>query len=284
MHNQQTDLPHQKKDAVLAVSFGTSFPETRKLTIDRLEERLQQEGLLLLGSESRFYHAWTSGMILRKLRERDHLIIPTVAQAFEQMQQDGIRSVFVQPTHILPGVENDLMKEHALAFADHFEHITFGDPLLTTQQDHTSFIRLFMEAFHNIPADEVILLMGHGTPHFANTAYAALDYECKDLGFSNVYVVTVEAYPGMQNVLRQITAVYPPKQHPRIHLIPLMIVAGDHATNDMAGEADTSLKNILKSEGYEPVCHLHGLGEQPFIQDLFAEHLRRSIDTFCTLH
>lgn len=251
--------------AVLAVSFGTSFAETRQLTIDQIEKKIAHE------ISHPLYHAWTSKMILQKIRERDHLVIPNVAEAFLQMKQDGIRNVYVQPTHVLPGIENDRMEEDALRFRSDFETITFGNPLLTTTADHQNFIRLFMDNYRSIPSTDAILLMGHGTPHYVNTAYAALDYEFKDLGFPNVFVGTVEAYPDLHSVLNMLRN----SSYHHIHLMPLMIVAGDHANHDMAGNSPDSWQSILQANGYEVTCHLHGLGELPFVQDMLVEHLKR---------
>ena len=122
----------------------------------------------------------------------------------EQMITDGITEVIVQPTHVINGIENDLMKEDALAFKNHFERITFGDPLLTTQQDHVEIVNAICQEFSNLPADCALILMGHGTSHYANDVYAALDYRFKDLGFSNIHLATVEGYPTLENVTRMV--------------------------------------------------------------------------------
>lgn len=119
------------RKAILVVSFGTSFPDTCKKTIDVIEQRIGEHF-----SDYKIYRAWTSKMIMAKLLERDNIRINNVTEAMEQMITDGITEVIVQPTHVINGIENDLMKEDALAFKNHFERITFGDPLLTTQQDH----------------------------------------------------------------------------------------------------------------------------------------------------
>ena len=226
------------RKAILVVSFGTSFPDTCKKTIDVIEQRIGEHF-----SDYKIYRAWTSKMIMAKLLERDNIRINNVTEAMEQMIADGITEVIVQPTHVINGIENDLMKEDALAFKNRFERITFGDPLLTTQQDHVEIVNAICQEFSNLPADCALILMGHGTSHYANDVYAALDYRFKDLGFSN------------------------------IHLAPFMIVAGDHARNDMSGDDEDSWKNQFRAAGYDVECRMKGLGEYPAIQDMLIRHV-----------
>ena len=117
--------------------------------------------------------------------------------------------------------------------------------------------------------DEALILMGHGSDHFSNTVYAALDYMCKDLGFPHIHVGTVEAYPAPRDVLRHLEG----SPIRSLHLLPLMIVAGDHAKNDMAGDDPDSWKEQFRSAGYQVTCHLKGLGEFPQIRKIFLRHL-----------
>ena len=174
------------KKAILVVSFGTSVNETREKTIDCIEADIRKANL-----DASIYRAWTSKMIIRKLKNRDGVTIHTVKEAMEAMIRDGIKELIVQPTHIINGIENDLMKEDVLAYADHFDSIRFGTPLLTSTKDIEEAIRAFMEDWKDLPEKEALVLMGHGTTHYANTAYAALDYTFKDLGYSNVLIGTV---------------------------------------------------------------------------------------------
>ena len=257
---------HTKK-AILVVSFGTNVNETREKTIDRIEADIRNAN-----PDAAIYRAWTSKMIIRKLKERDGVTIHTVKEAMEAMIQDGIRELIVQPTHIINGIENDLMKEDVLAYAGHFDSIRFGTPLLTSTDDIENAIHAFMEDWKGLPENEVLVLMGHGTTHYANTAYAALDYTFKDLGYSNVVIGTVEAYPSVPSILRSLDALHPEK----VHLAPFMIVAGDHATNDMAGEEEDSWKNQFEAAGYPVECHLKGLGEYPGIRKIFLKHIEES--------
>lgn len=253
------------KKAILAVSFGTSHDDTRKVTIDAIEDSMRQAF-----PEYPVYRAWTSKMIIRKLKNRDNLIIPTVKEAMEQMMSDGITDVLVQPTHVINGIENDLMKEDALTYRDSFHSISFGAPLLTTEDDSHKVIAAIAEEFSHITKDQALVFMGHGTTHFANSIYAALDYTFKDKGYPNFFLGTVEAYPSMESLKKMLKA-YHPKE---VVLAPFMIVAGDHAKNDMAGDDPESWYSQFKDEGYEVKAVLKGLGEYEGIRRLFIDHIR----------
>lgn len=255
----------ETKKAILAVSFGTSHEDTRKVTIDAIEDSMRQAF-----PEYPVYRAWTSKMIIRKLKNRDNIIVPTVKEAMEQMAADGITDVLVQPTHVINGIENDRMKEDALSFRDSFHSISFGDPLLTTEDDSHKVIAAIAREFSHITKDQALVFMGHGTTHFANSIYAALDYTFKDKGYHNFFLGTVEAYPSMESLKKMVKA-YRPKE---VVLAPFMIVAGDHAKNDMAGDYPESWYSQFKDEGYEVKTVLKGLGEYEGIRSLFIDHIR----------
>ena len=133
----------------------------------------------------------------------------------------------------------------------------FFDPLLTTQQDHVEIVNAICQEFSNLPEDCALILMGHGTSHYANDVYAALDYRFKDLGFSNIPLATVEGYPTLENVTRMVKE----QGAKKVILTPFMIVAGDHARNDMSGEDEDSWKNQFLAAGYDVECRMKGLGE-----------------------
>lgn len=255
----------QTKKAILAVSFGTSHEDTRKVTIDAIEDSMREAF-----PDYPVYRAWTSKMIIRKLKNRDNIIVPTVREAMEQMISDGISDVLVQPTHVINGIENDLMKEDALSYRDSFHSISFGDPLLTTEEDSHKVIAAIAEEFSDITEKQALVFMGHGTTHFANSIYAALDYTFKDKGYHNFFLGTVEAYPSMESLKKMVKA-YQPEE---VVLAPFMIVAGDHAKNDMAGDDPESWYSQFKDEGYEVKAVLKGLGEYKGIRRLFIDHIR----------
>ncbi len=255
----------QTKKAILAVSFGTSHEDTRKVTIDAIEDSMREAF-----PDYPVYRAWTSKMIIRKLKNRDNIIVATVREAMEQMISDGITDVLVQPTHVINGIENDLMKEDALSYRDSFHSISFGDPLLTTEEDSHKVIAAIAEEFSNITKKQALVFMGHGTTHFANSIYAALDYTFKDKGYHNFFLGTVGAYPSMESLKKMVKA-YQPEE---VVLAPFMIVAGDHAKNDMAGDDPESWYSQFKDEGYEVKAVLKGLGEYKGIRRLFIDHIR----------
>lgn len=256
------------KKAILVVSFGTSYNETRKATIDAIEE-----DIAAAYPDYQVYRAWTSKMILAKLKRRDGIHYDNVKEAFQRMIADGITDVIVQPTHVINGIENDIMTEEALAFSSHFSTIHFGTPLLTSMEDNNYLIEAIHHEFSDLEEDEVLVLMGHGTTHYANAIYAALDYTFKDKGYPNIFLGTVEAYPSMDSLLHMVKE-YSPR---RVVLAPFMIVAGDHATNDMAGDDPDSWRSQFEAAGFPVKCVLKGLGEYPDIRKLFLSHIEEAI-------
>lgn len=260
-------MSEDKKNAVLVVSFGTSYEETRKVTIDAIEASIAQAF-----PEHKIYRAWTSKMILKKLKTRDNIHINNVTEAMAEMEKDGIQHVIVQPTHVINGIENDLMIEDALAFKDKFQSISFGNALLTTEEDNRRVIEAIHEEFKGLPENHALVLMGHGTTHHANSIYAALDYTMKDMGYSNFFMGTVEAYPSMDTIIKKIQSFHPEK----VHLAPFMIVAGDHARNDMAGDDPDSWYSQFKKAGFQVEPCIKGLGEYPGIREILVQHAKEA--------
>ncbi len=253
--------------AILVVSFGTSYADTCAVTIGQIEKDIQAAY-----PQYRVYRAWTSGMIRRKLQKRDGIRIFDVKEAMKQMKEDGIRKVVVQPTHVLNGIENDLMTSDAMAYQEEFEQIVVGAPLLTFAEDNEKVIKAVVRELH--PADdEALVLMGHGTEHFSNAIYAALDYQFKDLGYPNIFMGTVEAYPTIQSLIKAVKACSPR----RVLLAPFMIVAGDHANNDLAGDDEDSWKTRFEQEGFAVECILRGLGEYREIRELLLAHTEAAV-------
>lgn len=260
----------ETKKAILAVSFGTSHNDTREKTIDAIEQDMQRAF-----PHYPLYRAWTSKMIIKKVNSRDNVHINTVKEAMEAMRSDGITHVLVQPTHVINGIENELMKEDALCYREYFHSISFGTPLLTSEQDSLQVMQAITEEFSHLKKEEVLVLMGHGTTHYANAIYAALDYTFKDKGYKNIFLGTVEAYPTMESLMKMVNAYNPSK----VILAPFMIVAGDHAKNDMAGDKPESWYNQFRAEGYEVEAVVKGLGEYPGIRRILVEHLKRLEDS-----
>ena len=253
-------------NAILAVSFGTSHADTREKTIDRIEEDIRKAY-----PDDKVYRAWTSKMIIKKIWNRDGVKIFNVKEAMEQMKADGITNVLVQPTHVINGIENDLMQEDVKAYADAFESISFGTPLLTTEEDNIRVVKAVAEDLQ--PGKEnALVLMGHGTSHYANSVYAALDYRFKDMGYDNIFLGTVEAYPSLVSLMKQVHAYHPKK----VILAPFMIVAGDHAKNDLSSEEEDSWRSQFEKEGFQVECLLKGLGENETIRQIFIDHIEEA--------
>ena len=262
-------MNQSKKQAILVVSFGTSYNATRKVTIDAIEGDIAKAY-----PEYQIYRAWTSKMIIAKLKKRDQTHIFTVKEAMEKMAEDGITDVIVQPTHVINGIENDQMKEDALSCRSQFHSIRFGAPLLTTEEDNRAVIQAIAQEFSELQEDEVLVFMGHGTTHYANSVYAALDYMFKDLGHKNIFLRTVEAYPSMQSLLRMVKE-YSPK---KVILAPFMIVAGDHARNDLAGDDPESWLCQFQECGFEVMPVLKGLGQYSAVRQMFIDHIREALE------
>lgn len=254
-----------QKTGILAVSFGTSYRDALTKNIEAIETDL---GNAFPGCELR--RAFTSGMIIRKLKNRDGLSVYTVEEALESFARDGITDLIVQPTHIINGIENDNMLAVLSSFRDRFHSIRVGAPLLSSTKDYHALIDSITEEFPDLKSDEFLVFMGHGTEHHANAVYPALDYMLKAAGYKNIYIGTVEGYPDL-TLVKELVRKEAPK---KILLAPLMVVAGDHASNDMAGDEEDSWKSEFEREGYQVSCVLKGLGEYASIRKLFIEHAK----------
>lgn len=268
--------------AILVVSFGTSYEDARKATIERIENDITASF-----PEYRIYRAWTSRVILSILKKRDNISIFNVEEAMEQMFTDGITDIIVQPTHILDGIENHTMKEQVLSYKDRFRSISFGTPLLSDQKDAETIVQAIGDRFQELDVNTALVLMGHGTSHQANSVYEELDQLFKDMGYPNIFLGTVEAKPSIQELLHEIRN-YDAGTDPEVSqnnrasvekvvLAPFMIVAGDHAHNDMAGSHPDSWASRFQRAGYEAESVLKGLGAYQQVRKLFVRHVEEAI-------
>ncbi|MDR3343307.1 MAG: sirohydrochlorin cobaltochelatase [Treponema sp.] len=252
------------KPVILAVSFGTSFNDSREKTIGAIEKALA-------GAYPQYEvrRAFTSQIIIDRINQRDGEKIDNVQEAMTRLKKDGVQSVVVQPTHIMEGFEYDDLIKEIKPFEGDFKEIKYGLPLLNSDKDFNDVIDIITASTNQYADnDTTIVFMGHGTEHPANKAYSKLDEMLKARGFSHYYIGTVEATPSLDDII----TVLGDAPVTRIVLEPLMIVAGDHANNDMAGSEDDSWKSILESKGYEVITILKGLGEEPGIQQMFIRH------------
>lgn len=250
------------KKGILVVSFGTSHLDTMGKTIEVIEKEMEERF-----QECNVYRAFTSGMIIRKLKRTEGISVDTAPEALSRMASDGIEEVIIQPTHIINGIENDRMMEDLMEHMSLFKRIRVGKPLLSSVEDYKKAIHAVM-AETELDDGEMLVLMGHGTDHHANSAYPTLEYTFHALGYSQVLVGTVESFPELKNVMAKLKIAGKKK----VALMPFMLVAGDHAKNDMAGEED-SWKSQLEEEGYEVRVIMKGLGEFRGIRQIFVEHI-----------
>lgn len=250
------------KKAVLVVSFGTSYHETRAKTIDVVEDRIKNAL-----KDYDFYRAFTSNMIIKKLKNRDGIEIENPVQALTRLSEEGYKEVVVQTLHIICGEEYNKLKDQVKEFEPKFEKLTLGRPLLTTIEDYKDTVEAIKGDLPKLNNREAIVFMGHGTNHESHSAYPAIEYFMRDKDI-NAYVGTVEGYPEIQHVIKKIKD----GNIEKVYLMPFMLVAGDHAINDMASDEEDSWKSILDSEGLKVEVILKGLGEYLGIQEKFMRH------------
>ena len=269
----------ESKPAILVVSFGTSVPEARQ-AIDSLVGAAKKE---FPSYEVRL--AFTSNIIRRKIARETGTVIANPVQALAALNDEGFSEVYVMPTHMIPGEEYDEIANVVDAFGQlegkyGFETLELGRPFLDGVDDCEGMADVLLERFKAQLADKetAIVLMGHGTPeHFANAMYSQLQLALDTKAYGKFFVGTVEAAPKIEDVIARL------KRHPevkRLVLSPLMIVAGDHAHNDLAGPDDEeSWLNVLKAEGYSDVStYLVGLGEDENIRREFVRKISELMD------
>ncbi|MDR1620591.1 MAG: sirohydrochlorin cobaltochelatase [Clostridiales bacterium] len=264
---EEPEEPSEKK-ALLAVSFGTSYDDNRDLSIGAIETALQAAF-----PDHDVRRAFTSRIIIDILAERG-LVIDDITEAMERLVADGVTDVIIQPTHVMRGYEYDDVMAQITPYAASFTSFKVGAPLLTADEDYAGVAAILADetAGYN-EEDAAIVFMGHGTHHEANAAYAKLQDVLTDAGHTNYFIGTVEGTPEIHELLPLIEDTGTKK----IVLLPLMIVAGDHANNDMAGDEEGSWKTILEAKGFEVECVLKGLGQYKGVQDLIVGHAQQAI-------
>ena len=255
---------------LLVVSFGTSYNDSRRLTIGAIEAAMAEAF-----PDWSVRRAFTSQIIIDHVASRDGVAIDNMTQALDRAVENGVKTLVVQPTHLMNGLEYEEMMNTLAEYSDAFASISVGQPLLTDDGD----FQAVMEAITAATAvyDDgrtAICFMGHGTEHGANGVYARLQELLADSGYANYYIGTVEAEPTLEDLVAAVGQ----GDYARVVLLPLMVVAGDHANNDMAGDEDGSWKLAFEDAGYQVECVLTGLGELEAIQTLFTAHAQAAMD------
>lgn len=258
--------------AILVVSFGTSYNDSRDITIGAIEEAIADAF-----PDYEVRRAFTSQIIIDKLKERDGLEIDNVEEALDRAAKDGISNLIVQTTHLMDGYEYTDLANALEDYEDKFDQIVLGKPLLSDDADFDAVVKAITEKTADYDDGETaVCFMGHGTEADSNSVYPKLQDKLKEAGFENYYIGTVEAEPGLEDVL---SALKEKGTYKKVVLEPLMVVAGDHANNDMAGDEEDSWKTVIEGEGYEVECILEGLGQVPAIQEIYVEHARAAAES-----
>ncbi len=255
------------KKALLVISFGTTYHDTRAKTIAAIEQELNRRL-----PDYDLFRSFTSRMVIAKLK-KNNIEIETPTEALQRIKSMGYDQVLCQMTHVISGFEYEKALAEISSFQGKFARLAVGRPLLAADSD---FILTAKAVINNTPKlkdNEALLLMGHGSEHSSNQAYTILNNTFQQLGYENIFVGTVEGYPEIADVLKVLD-----QSLQKIYLMPLMIVAGDHAHNDLAGEDEDSWKSILSSSGFKTETIMKGLGELQEIRDLFVQHSHDSLD------
>lgn len=256
---------------ILVVSFGTSYNESREKTIGAVEAAAAEAF-----PDFEVRRAFTSQIIIDKLKERDNLEIDNVTEALERAVDDGVKTLIVQPTHLMKGYEYTDLMEELEKYEGKFERIALGKPLLSDEHDFRAVAEAIVSETSGFDDGRTaVCFMGHGTEADSNQVYAKLQETLRSMGRDSYYIGTVEAEPTLDDVM----AVMKERKYSRVVLQPLMVVAGDHAVNDMAGDEKDSWKSRLQASGYEVECILRGLGEMEEIREIYIDHIRQASES-----
>lgn len=259
------------ENELMVISFGTSYNDSRRLTIGAIEGAMEEAF-----PDWSVRRGFTSQIIIDHVKSRDGVAIDNVGEALDRAVDNGVKTLVVQPTHLMDGLEyNDVVDEVA-QYADAFDQIAIGKPLLTSDEDFQTVMEIITaETAEYDDGKTAICFMGHGTEAESNQVYGKMQELLTEAGFEHYYVGTVEAEPSLDDVL----ALVQEGEYTRVVLMPLMIVAGDHANNDMAGDEEGSWKTTFEGAGYEVVPVVKGLGEMEGIQELLVQHAQEAVDS-----
>jgi len=282
------DRPAKEDPAILLVVFGTSYPEAQA-AYENIERVYREE---FPQAEVRI--AFTSDYIRRKLLDRDNVTIDNPLTALAHLNDEGYTDVVVQSLHVIPGEEfhdlaNIVESVRRIEGKFGFRNLVLGEPLLMNLEDYRNASRALVSQFeqnttgtkrtpHSSPRDAgqmAVIFMGHGTEHSANSAYSQMANILAE-DHENVFLGTVEGYPGYDEVLASLNE----SGVKKARLMPFMVVAGDHALNDLTGNESESWKSMLEKEGFEIDYNLLGMGENDGIVEIFVGHTKEAFAKF----
>ena len=267
----QADEAKAPKPVILVVSFGTSYNDSRHITIGAIEDAIRETY-----PDYDVRRAFTAQIIIDKIAERDGIVIDNFEQAMDKLVEEGVQKVIVQPTHLMAGYEyTDVLNSLQSNYADKFEAIVLGDPLLTSDEDYSEVVEAICDATAEYDDGQTaICFMGHGTEADSNEDYTHLQQVLTDAGHTSYFVGTVEATPTFDDVVEAAQAA----GFTKAVLRPLMVVAGDHANNDMADTEDPdSFASKFIAAGFEVECVVEGLGQLVAIDDIYVRHVADAI-------
>lgn len=280
------------KNEILVVSFGTSFNDSRATDIGGIEKAIQAAY-----PDWSVRRAFTAQIILNHVQARDGEVIDNVEQALARAKENGVRNLVIQPTHLMHGAEYDELMEAVEAVRGDFAAVSIAEPLLGSVGDDASVINADKEAVAKAVVEEALkaagcdstsaaeedgtafVFMGHGTAHVARVSYSQMQTQMDKLGFNNVFIGTVEGEPEGTSCVDTIAKIKA-AGYKKVVLRPLMVVAGDHANNDMAGDDEDSWKSMFTADGsFESIdMQIEGLGRIAAIQELYVAHTAQAID------
>lgn len=279
------------ENEILVVSFGTSFNDSRAKDIGGIEKTIAAAY-----PDWSVRRAFTAQIIINHVQARDNAPIDNMQQALDRAVANQVKNIVIQPTHLMHGAEYDEMKEVVEAYADKFQSVAISEPLLgtvgTTAEEVNADKETVAEAvtaeavkeagFDSLEAAKeagvAFVFMGHGTSHTAKVSYTQMQNQMVQLGYDNVWIGTVEGEPE-ETACESVIDAVAKEGYKKVVLRPLMVVAGDHANNDMAGDEDDSWKSMFNASGkFESVdTQIAGLGRIEAIQKLYVSHLAEVI-------
>ena len=281
------------ENELLVVSFGTSFNDSRAEDIKGIEDALAEAF-----PDWSVRRAFTAQIIINHVQARDDEKIDNMQQALDRAVANGVKNLVVQPTHLMHGAEYDEMVEAIDAYKDKFESVAIAEPMLGEVGDDATVINDDKAAVAQAITDEAVkeagydsmeaaaedgtafVFMGHGTSHTANVTYDQMQTQMDNLGFTNAFIGTVEGEPedtACDEVINKVKDA----GFKKVILRPLMVVAGDHANNDMAGDDDDSWKSMFEASGdFDEIdCQIEGLGRIDAVEQLYVAHTQAAIDS-----